>query len=129
MKDNMNIVSINKNEIPIGINAIIINERGQILLGLRAGNRGGAGNYGLIGGKAINGESIEETAKREIYEETGLTVDLGDLKVINLFTTQSTADYKFYQIGVLVKKYFGEPKNMEPKKCDELRFFDLDDLP
>ena len=35
----------------------------------------------------------------------------------------------FYQIGVLVKKYRGEPKNMEPHKCDELKFFDLDNLP
>ena len=35
----------------------------------------------------------------------------------------------FYQIGVLVKKYSGKPKNLEPKKCDELKFFDLDKLP
>ena len=129
MENNMNIVSIDKNEVPIGINALIINDKRQILLGLRAGNRGGSGTYGLIGGKAKNGESIEETAKREIMEETGLVVNIEDLEVINLFTTQSTPDIMFYQIGVLVKKYSGEPKNMEPNKCDEVKFFDLDNLP
>ena len=125
MKNNMDIVSININELPIGINALIINDKNQILLGLRSGNRGGSGTYGLIGGKAKNGETIEEPAKREIYEETGLVVNIDDLEIINLFTTQSTADIMFYQIGVLVKKYSGEPKNMEPNKCDELKYFDL----
>ena len=129
MNDNMNIVSIAKNDLPIGINALIINENNQILLGLRAGNRGGAGTYGLVGGKAQKGESIEQACKREIFEEVGLTVEVEDLEVINLFTTQSTPDVMFYQIGVVVKAFKGEPQNMEPNKCDEVKFFDLDNLP
>ena len=129
MKDNMNVVSIKINELPIGINALIINDKNQILLGLRAGHRGGAGTWGLIGGKTRNGEAIEETCKREVFEETGLVVKSEDLEVINLFTTQSTPEIMFFQIGVLVKKYYGEPKNMEPGNCDEVRFFDLDNLP
>ena len=88
MKNNMDILSIAKNELTIGINALIINDKNQILLGLRAGHRGGAGTYGLIGGKTRCGEPIEETAKREIFEETGLVVDVDDLEVINMFTTQ-----------------------------------------
>ena len=129
MKDKMNILSIAQNEMTIGINALIINNKNQILLGLRAGHRAGVGTYGLVGGKTICGETIEETCKREIFEETGLVVDINDLEVINMFTTQSTADILFYQIGVLVKKYSGEPKNMEPDHCAELKFFDLDKLP
>ena len=128
-KDNMHILSIKKNELPIGINAIILNDKNQILLGLRAGHRGGAGTYGLVGGKTVCGESIEETCSREIKEEVGLIVDPNDLEVINMFTTQSTPDILFYQIGVLVKKYSGTPVNMEPNACDEIRFFDLDNLP
>lgn len=128
-KDNMHIVNILENELPIGINALIINDKNEILLGLRAGNRGGSGTYGLIGGKAVNGETIEETCIREIKEETGLDVNTCDLGVVNIFTTQSTPTALFYQIGVLVKKYSGTPQNMEPTKCDELKFFKLDNLP
>ena len=128
-KNNMDIVSIQTNELPIGINALIINDKNQILLGLRAGHRGGAGTWGLIGGKTVVGEPIEVTAQREIFEETGLNVQLEDLHVINLFTTQSTPTAMFYQIGVLVKKYSGSPANKEPNKCDQLKFFDLDKLP
>ena len=61
MKNNMNVVSIDATEVPVGINALIINEKNQILLGLRAGHRGGAGTWGLIGGKVRVGEPIEQT--------------------------------------------------------------------
>lgn len=129
MKNGMNVVAIESNEVPVGINALIINDKNQILLGLRAGHRGGAGTWGLIGGKARTGEPIEHTCIREIKEEVGLTVKEEDLQVINMFTTQSTPNYLFFQIGVIVKKYKGTPKNMEPDRCDEIRFFDLDKLP
>ena len=129
MEKNMNILELGKNELTIGINALILNEHNQILLGLRAGHRAGAGTYGLVGGKTKKGESIEETAQREIKEEIGLLVELEDIQVVNLFTTRSSSDIFFYQIGVLVKKYSGEPKNMEPDKCEKLIWCDLDKLP
>ncbi len=128
MADNMHILEINKNEIPVGINALVIKDN-KILLGLRIGNRGGSGNWGLVGGKAICGESIEETMQRELKEEANLDVKLEDMKVVNLFTTQSSESILFYQIGVLILNYSGELKNMEPQKCGELKFFDLDALP
>ena len=44
MKDGMNVVAMASNEVPVGINALIINDKNQILLGLRAGHRGGSRN-------------------------------------------------------------------------------------
>lgn len=54
---------------------IIYNERGEILL-QRCGDRN---QWGSPGGAMELGESIEETAIREIYEETGLNVEVEHL--------------------------------------------------
>lgn len=113
-------------DMPIGINPIIINEKGQILLGKRK-NIFGDGTYGLPGGKLKQGETFEECAIREIKEETGLDVKIEDIEIINIANTITTKH--FVQIGVLVKKYSGILEVIEKDKCDELRFFDLDNLP
>lgn len=62
-----------------GAVVIILNEEDKVLLQLR-----GDGGWGLPGGIMELGESMEETATREVFEETGLTV--GQLKLIGLFS-------------------------------------------
>ncbi|MFB4166877.1 NUDIX hydrolase [Virgibacillus sp. JSM 102003] len=54
---------------------IVYNERNEILLQ----KRGDSNEWGLPGGGMELGESLEETAKREIFEETGLTVEVEHL--------------------------------------------------
>lgn len=50
----------------------IIEKHGRILLGMK--KRGfGTGRWNGFGGKVQDDESIEESAKRETFEETGLT--------------------------------------------------------
>src|SRR5699024_3931079 len=49
---------------------IIVNERDEILLQKRYD-----GSYGLPGGLMDMGESFEDVAKREVFEETGFIVD------------------------------------------------------
>ena len=120
---------MSKIDMPIGINPIILDEDGKILLGLRK-NCYGAVTWGLPGGKLQMFETFEETAVREIKEETNLDVMVEDIDVINLANSfDLNSETHFIQIGVLVKKYEGLLKVMEPEKCEELRFFDLDNLP
>ncbi|XP_068940903.1 oxidized purine nucleoside triphosphate hydrolase isoform X1 [Petaurus breviceps papuanus] len=53
---------------------VLVMKPQQILLGMK--KRGfGAGRWNGFGGKVEDGESIEEGAKRELLEESGLTVD------------------------------------------------------
>jgi predicted alpha/beta hydrolase family esterase/ADP-ribose pyrophosphatase YjhB (NUDIX family) len=115
-----------ENDLPIGINCIVKNEKGEILLGKRK-NRIGEGTYSLIGGKLKSGESFEECAKRELKEEANIEVEIEDLELINIASTY--LENHFIQITLLVKKYKGIPTNMEPNKCDDLRFFDTKHLP
>jgi mutator protein MutT len=54
--------------------AIIVNEGRLLLLTLRH-----SGKYHLPGGRIEAGERVEETLRREIEEETGIAVEVGEL--------------------------------------------------
>lgn len=58
---------------------IILNEQNEVLLQKRYD-----GYWGLPGGLMDLGESFEEVAKREVFEETGLVVE--NLKLLNVFS-------------------------------------------
>jgi mutator protein MutT len=60
--------------------AIIRDNQGRILLQRRSDY----GNWGLPGGAMEAGESVEETMKREVLEETGLTV--GECELYSVYS-------------------------------------------
>ena len=59
----------------VGVGILILNSDGRILLELRAD----CGLWGLVGGRLEPGESIQEAAHRETYEETGLSISITGL--------------------------------------------------
>lgn len=66
--------------IPPGAGALIRDERGRVLLVRRADS----GNWSLPGGMQEIGESITQTAVREVREETGLDIEITGL--IGIYT-------------------------------------------
>lgn len=62
-------------EVRLGVGVIIINDQKQILLERRSD----CSMWGLPGGRVERGESISQTAIREAYEETGLTIEVTGL--------------------------------------------------
>jgi 8-oxo-dGTP pyrophosphatase MutT (NUDIX family) len=60
--------------------ALIYNAAGELLLQRRTDDR----LWGIPGGSMELGESAEETARREVWEETGL--DVGDLRLFGVFS-------------------------------------------
>ncbi|MHA6251881.1 NUDIX hydrolase [Oceanobacillus sp. CAU 1775] len=58
---------------------IFTNDKNEILLQKKHN-----GSWGLPGGLMDMGESFEDVAKREVFEETGLTVE--NLKLLNVFS-------------------------------------------
>jgi len=64
----------------------------NILLGMK--KRGfGAGRWNGFGGKVEEGESIEDTARREIFEEAGIHVGTLDKRGILNFTFEHNDDH------------------------------------
>jgi 8-oxo-dGTP diphosphatase len=60
------------------VGAVITREDGQLLL-IQRGNEPGRGLWSLPGGRIEPGESETSAVAREVLEETGLTVSVGEL--------------------------------------------------
>lgn len=113
-----------------GAAAIIVNNKGQILLQSRADRD----KWGLPGGCQELGERFQDTIIREIKEETNLNVKEEDLELIDIVSGSSRRnDYPNGDVVInntvlyCVKNYSGELKwNSESKN---MKFFDLDHLP
>lgn len=113
-----------------GAAAIIVNDKGQILLQSRADRD----KWGLPGGCQELGERFEETVIREIKEETNLDVNEENLKLIAIVSGNSRRnEYPNGDVVInntalyCINNYSGELKWDSESK--EMKFFDLDNLP
>lgn len=106
---------------------LVLIKDGKVLLLRRANTGYEDGKYGLPSGHADGGESGSAATAREAKEEAGIDVDPGDLKFVHcMHRIQNDERVDFF---FAAEKWQGEPKNMEPEKCDDLSWFALDDLP
>ena len=62
----------------VGVGVAVFNPAGQVLL-VQRGRPPGAGRWGLPGGLVELGERLVDAAVREVREETGVEIALGDL--------------------------------------------------
>lgn len=109
---------------PTGVN-IIIRRGDKILLGKRKGAYG-AGSWCLPGGHLEAWEAMVDAAARELKEETGLTAN--KFRFANLVNDRKPNNQCF-QIGFVAEGVEGEPKILEPDRCEEWRWCDVNDLP
>ena len=111
-----------------GAAVLIFNPDNCLLMQHRKDNQ----QWGLIGGSMEIGESLEETARREALEETGLELD--ELNWFDLFSGREViyelphGDVVVNVIAVYIsRKFRGQPQLSE--EGFELRFFRLNELP
>src|SRR5271154_2687896 len=110
----------------VGIAVYILNRQNQLLLLLE--NREDSGNtWSPPGGHLEMGEEFLDCVKREAKEEINLEVLDADLWAIN--NNIRMPDWHYVNVDFLVKSYEGEPKIMEPQKCQKFGWFDLNNLP
>ena len=114
-----------------GAAAIIVNEKGQVLLQDRKDND----KWGLPGGCQELGDTFEQTICREIKEETNLDVEEKDLSLITVVSGQTrrnsypNGDIVFNNtVLYLVTKYSGKLK-VNDNESKKLKWFDIDNLP
>ncbi|MBQ4837311.1 nucleotide triphosphate diphosphatase NUDT15 [Pseudoalteromonas luteoviolacea] len=106
---------------------VIIKRGDKILLGERIGAHG-ANTWATPGGHLEFGERIECCAKREVFEETGLSVT--EIKEVGFTNDIFISENKHYiTIFVIAQCRDGDAKVLEPNKCKQWRWFSLDELP
>ncbi|MEU6444276.1 NUDIX domain-containing protein [Streptomyces sp. NPDC047046] len=89
------------------------------------------GQWDLPVGKSEPGEPITETAVRELYEETGLTVKPESLKVAHIIhgAWGVEAPNGFLTVVFATHEWAGEPENREPRKHSQVRWIDANAVP
>jgi ADP-ribose pyrophosphatase YjhB (NUDIX family) len=99
----------------------------KVLLLRRANTGYEDGKYGLPAGHADGNETARVATAREAKEEAGVDVKPEELKLAHcMHRLQEDERVDFFFVA---DKWEGEPKNMEPEKCDDLSWFPLDNLP
>ena len=109
----------------------VIFRRGEEILMCRRINTGHEdGNYGLVQGHVDGGETVQQAMSRETKEEVGLDVRPEDLKVVHMeHAISDDGAHEYICVYMEALKWSGEPRNLEPDKCDDLRFFPRNKLP
>lgn len=109
---------------------VILKKENKICL-LQRKNTGHAdGYYSPIAGHVENGENFTDAIVRETMEEANILLDRKDLKVVHVQHRKSsdTTPDRIY-VYFLSTVWKGDLQNMEPDKCDDISWFDIDNLP
>ncbi len=112
-----------ENPVPV-VACVVLNDKNEILL-VKRGVPPAEGMWALPSGFMEIGEQPEETATRELLEETGIK---GEVEEIVGIYGQSSLKYRWIiSIGYRLRWIAGEPKAGDD--AADVRFFPLDSLP
>lgn len=113
----------------VGSTVLILDEHNRLLMMKRTDS----GNWGIPGGAMELGESAEETARRELFEETGL--EAGNLKLFDVFSGKELyyrypSGEEVYNVSIV---YFADDTHGSIKlidgEHDDFQYFHLENLP
>ena len=111
---------------PVAVHLLLVKDD-RILL-LRRYNTGYEdGNYSVVAGHIDGGEDLKTAIIREAREEAGIAVSRPNLEVVGVIHFKGNTEYVHFFLKA--STWSGEITNMEPEKCDELKWFGIRDLP
>ena len=120
--------------VKVGVAVILLNEKNELLVGRRDNVSSGNDSWGLPGGGMEAGELPKETANREMKEETSLKIiDLDKLEFASFtndsFMEESGEHWITLYFLCRYDNWTGQVKRVEPHKCKEWRWVDVNNIP
>lgn len=117
-----------KTLIQCAASVIVVNDRGELLLGKRSDN----GMWGYSGGSVEIDERVDDCAKRELFEEMGIVADELEFFCVNSgpeahYVYPNGDEVSNIEIVYLCHKYHGVVANRDGE-MSELRFFAPDEI-
>ena len=107
---------------------LILEKDSEVLLLQRRNTGYKDGMYSLVSGHVDENERFAESMIREAKEEVGIGLKESNLEVEEVIHRK--AEERIY-ISVFFRatEWSGQPENMEPEKCEEIRWAERGDLP
>ena len=115
--------------IGVGVGAIIFNDRGQVFLAQRGPlARNERGLCEFPGGSVEFGETLSAALQREMLEEFGIQIEVGELLDVADHILEEEGQH-WVSPSYICRLTVGEPHIMEPGKCNAIGWFGLDEVP
>jgi len=107
---------------------LILTKNNKILLSRRYNTGFHDGEYSFPAGHLEGNETIIQTMIREAREEIGVELNPEHLKLVHVMHRKEPSEERV-NFFFTAEKWKGEPKILEPHRCDDLKWFDIDKLP
>jgi 8-oxo-dGTP diphosphatase len=112
----------------VGIGVIIERPDNKILIGKRIGSH--APFFSIPGGHLELGETFEEAAIKEVFEETGLKIyNPKVICITNNLRTYSEERKHYISVNLFTNEFEGEVEVKEKDKCESWDWYSPQDIP
>lgn len=114
-------------KVPVAVHLLLM-DKNKILLSKRYNTGFQDGNYSLVAGHIEGNETIKQAMIREAMEEANVMLDDEKLKIVQVMHRKSETEERI-DYFLFAEEWNGTLNNNEPHKCDDLRWFYLEQLP
>lgn len=113
----------------VGVGVVLVDRQGRVFMAQRGPKaKNERGLWEFPGGAVEFGESLEQALAREMKEEYGIDIEVGDLLDV---VDHILPDERQHWVSptFMGKIVAGEPCIKEPEKCSAISWFSLDIVP